>query len=77
MSSLRDEAVYDYSLSEIVDKYQEWVLDDRYMILNRIDLRTFKSDVFALKCSKRGNDVYRFRIYRKFKGLVSKAEKLE
>jgi hypothetical protein len=73
---LRDEAVYDYSLSEIVDKYQQWVIDDRYMILNRIDLRTFKSDVFAVKCSKRGNDVYRSRVYGRFKGLASKAEKL-
>jgi len=46
------------------------------MILNRIDLRTFKSDVFAVKCSKRGNDVYRYRVYRRFKGLASLAKKI-
>jgi len=73
---LRDEAVYGFSLSEIVEKYREWVLDDRYMILNRIDLRTYKSDVFAVKCSKRGNDVYRSRVYRRFKRVSSLVDKL-
>ena len=73
---LRDEAVYDFSLSEIVDKYREWVLDDKYMILNRIDLRTYKSECFAVKCSKRGNDVYKSRVYRSFKGVSSLVEKL-
>jgi len=29
-----------------------------------------------IKCSKRGNDVYRSRVYKKFKDLVDKAEKL-
>jgi len=32
-----------------------------------------ESDYFALKCSKRGNDVYRHRVYRRFKGLASLA----
>jgi len=72
---LRDEAVYDFSLSEIVDKYTEWILEDQYMILNRIDLRTCKSDVFAVKCSKRGNDKYRSRVYRSFKGVSLLVEK--
>ena len=44
------------------------------MILNRMNLRTFKSDVFAVKCSKRGNDVHRYRVYRRFKGLAPLAE---
>ena len=34
-----------------------------------------ESDYFALKCSKRGNDVYRHRVYRRFKGLASLADK--
>ena len=34
-----------------------------------------ESDYFAVKCSKRGNDVYRNRVYRRFKGLASLAEK--
>jgi len=34
-----------------------------------------ESDYFALKCSKRGNDVYRHRVYSRFKGLASLAKK--
>lgn len=33
-----------------------------------------ESDYFALKCSKRRNDVYRQRVYRRFKGLASLAD---
>ena len=36
----------------------------------------WKNDVFAVKCAKRGNDVYRSRVYHRFKGLCSKAENL-
>jgi hypothetical protein len=72
---LREYEEFGYSVSEVVDRYSEWVSEDKYMILNRMDLRTFKSDVFAVKCSKRGNDVYRYRVYRRFKGLASLAEK--
>ena len=67
--------IYPYSVSEIEDKYLEWVSEDKYMIINRVrtkkvqvrDSRKNKiisvdflveSDYFALKCSKRGNDVY-------------------
>ena len=32
-------------------------------------------ETFVVKCSKRGNDVYRHRVYRRFKGLASLAEK--
>jgi len=32
------------------------------------------SETFAIKCSKRGNDVYRNRVYRRFKGLSSMAK---
>ena len=90
---LRDESVYDYSLSEIVDKYCEWVADDRYLILRRVEYKTFqvrdsrnnkfvpyqlpiKEDTFAIKCSKRGNDVYRKRVYGRFAGLGDMVEKL-
>ena len=40
-----------------------------------MDLRTYESEVFAVKCSKRGNDVYRHRVYSRFKDLASLAEK--
>jgi hypothetical protein len=68
---------YGLTVSQIVDRYWKWVSEVKYMILNRVNLRTFKSDVFAIKCSKRGNDVYRSRVYRRFKELASLAEKIE
>jgi hypothetical protein len=34
-----------------------------------------ESEYFALKCSKRGNDVYRSRVYRRFKDLAEQVEK--
>ena len=90
---LSDETVYNFSLLEIVNKYREWVLDDRYMIINRQELKAFhirdneknapvsvslpiNRKIFAVKCSKRGNDVYRFRVYRRFKDLVSLSDNL-
>ncbi len=66
---------YGLTIPQIVDRYWKWVSEVKYMILNRMNLRTFKSDVFAIKCSKRGNDVYRYRVYRRFKELASLAEK--
>jgi hypothetical protein len=89
---LREYEEFGLSVSEIVDKYSEWVSEDRYMILNRVKMKTVRvrdsrkneyftadfpveSEYFALKCSKRGNDVYRQRVYRRFKGLASLTEK--
>jgi hypothetical protein len=68
-SVLREFEEYGLSVPEIVEKYSEWVSEDTYMILNRINLRTYNTDVFAIKCSKRGNDVYRYRVYRRFREL--------
>jgi hypothetical protein len=73
---LRDYIQFNYSVSEIVDRYVEWVSEDKYMILSRWNRKKWKNDVFAVKCAKRGNDVYRSRVYHRFKGLCSKAEKL-
>jgi len=70
---LRDYVQFDYSVPEIVEHYVEWVNDVRYMILSRWNQKEWKNDVFAVKCAKRGNDVYRYRVYRRFKGLTSKA----
>ena len=41
-----------------------------------MDLNTFESEVFAVKCAKRGNDVYRKRIFRRFKELLELVEKV-
>ena len=83
---------YGLSVPKIVEKYCQWVSEDKHMILNRVKMKEYrirdsinnimihyklpvKSDYFALKCSKRGNDVYRHRVYRRFKGLASLADK--
>ncbi|MCW3994482.1 MAG: hypothetical protein NWE85_07985, partial [Candidatus Bathyarchaeota archaeon] len=50
--------------------------DDKYMILSRYNEKEWKNEFFAVKCAKRGNDVYRFRVYRRFKGLCSMADDL-
>jgi hypothetical protein len=67
---------YGLSVPEVVERYTEWESEDKYMILVRMNLKTLKSDVFAIKCSKRGNDVYRHRVYRRFMDFVSIAEKV-
>ncbi len=73
---LRDYLQFNYSVAEIVERYEEWVNDIRYMILTRWDARAYKNEVFAVKCAKRGNDVYCWRVSRRFKGLSSRADDL-
>jgi hypothetical protein len=85
---------YGLTVSQIVDRYWKWVSEVKYMILNRVKMKTYRvrdnrknkihtvqfpveSDYFALKCSKRGNDVYRNRVYKRFKELASIADKIE
>ena len=87
-SVLRHHQELGLSVSEIVDRYSEWVSEDNYMILNRVKMKTFatrdnrtnklfrfslpiKSEIFAIKCSKRGNNVYRHRVYKRFNELSS------
>jgi hypothetical protein len=55
---LRDYIQFNYTVPDIVDRYTEWVKDDKYMILSRWNREKWKNDVFAVKCAKRGNDVY-------------------
>jgi len=78
MSSLRafrrDYQRLQYEIPEIVSHYLEWVSDDRYMIMTR--LRGLENETYAVKCAKRGNDVYRSRVRQRFEGLTSMAEDL-
>lgn len=46
------------------------------MILSKWNKAKCKNDVFAFKSAKRGNDVYRNRVERRFGGLSHKAENL-
>jgi hypothetical protein len=81
---LKDYGQFSYSVDEIIERYVEWINDVKYMILSRRkNLRedslkeyTFENEVFAVKCAKRGNDVYRTRVYARFNSLCSVAENL-
>jgi len=55
---------------ELCDVYSEWVSQDEYLVLAKPGSRKF----VAVKCSKRGNDVYKFRIENRFKELDALAE---
>jgi hypothetical protein len=44
------------------------------MIRNRLNLMTFESKMFAIKCAKRGNDVYLHKVYRLFNDSALLAE---
>ena len=46
------------------------------MILTRWNKEKWINEVFAVKCSKRGNDVYKTRVLRRFSGLSALSEKL-
>jgi hypothetical protein len=73
---LRDYLKLNYTVPEIEERYTEWVSEVKYMILTCWNKIKWKNDVFAVKCAKRGNDVYRSRVYRRFKGICSMAEDL-
>ena len=65
-----------YSIDEIVEKFKEWASEDTYMILSKWNKEKWKNDVFAVKCAKRGNDVYQSRVKSRFRGLANKTESL-
>jgi hypothetical protein len=73
---LKEYLKQNFSVDEIVEKYREWISVSSYMILSKWNKAKWKNDVFAVKCSKRGNDVYRCRVKSKFRGLSHRAEPL-
>jgi hypothetical protein len=73
---LKDYIKYNFPLEQITEKYTDWVSEDTYMILSKWNKEKSKNDVYAVKCSKRGNDVYHSRVKSRFVGLSHKAEKL-
>jgi hypothetical protein len=44
------------------------------MIFTKWNRKKWKNDVYAVKCSKRGNDVYRSRVESRFRGLRRHSE---
>jgi hypothetical protein len=59
-----------------VEQFKEWASEDTYMILSKWNKEEWKNDVFAVKCAKRGNDVYVSRVESRFRGLVRYSEKI-
>jgi len=55
---------------QLCDVYSQWVHQDEYLVLAKPESRKF----VAVKCSKRGNDVYKFRIENRFRELDELAE---
>jgi hypothetical protein len=62
-----------YAKEEIVSAYETWLLEDKYMILGheREDWVSNPGvyEYVAVKCAKRGNDVYLSRVENRLRGL--------
>lgn len=74
LKSLAKSGVYDQD--NIVFNYERWVSEDRYMVLAH-QREEWVSDggsfeYVAVKCSKRGNDVYQARVAGRLDGLGSR-----
>jgi hypothetical protein len=57
------------SLDQIVEQYEEWASEDLYMLLAKWNPEKWTNDVYAVKCAKRGNDVYISRVEKRFRGI--------
>jgi hypothetical protein len=64
LRKLAERSFYDYE--DIIEKYEAWVNDHRYMVMAH-EREAWKTDAgqyeyVAVKCAKRGNDVYVSRV---------------
>ena len=59
--------------NDLIELYKNWRDQNEYLILC-YHKRDFMLEYRAIKCSKRGNDVYNWRINQKFKELESLAD---
>jgi hypothetical protein len=71
LRKLAERGVYDFE--DIIEKYEGWVLDHRYMVMAH-EREAWKEDAgqfeyVAVKCAKRGNDVYVSRVDFRLYGL--------
>ena len=58
------------NFGEIIDIYEFWRDQDEYIVLGIIDLEPFKPTRWlALKCAKRGNDKYVWKVSKKLSSL--------
>lgn len=65
-------------LEGLVDYFLTWVNYDEYMVLQKqsFDGKNFDKDTIAVKCSKRGNDVYKYRVRKRFSFLSTLENKI-
>lgn len=64
------------SVPEIVQEYEEWVRDDKYLVMYKYNRRTGQHKFFAVQCSKRGNSTYKKRVISRFNALTDKIKDL-
>jgi hypothetical protein len=71
LRELAEKGIFDKD--DIVDKYEFWVLDSRYMVLAHEREKWLSEggafEYVAVKCAKRGNDVYVSRVDSRLYGL--------
>jgi hypothetical protein len=71
LRKLAEKGIYDFE--DIIEKYVAWVLDHRYMVMAHLR-EAWKTEAgqykyVAVKCAKRGNDVYVSRVDSRLYGL--------
>lgn len=69
-----------YDPEDICSRYKRWVSQDRYMVMAH-ERESWLSDpeqfeYVAVKCSKRGNDVYTRRVQSRFEGISHRSPDL-
>jgi len=79
LRKLAEIGVYDFE--DIIEKYEAWVLDHRYMVMAH-EREPWKEDsgkveYIAVKCAKRGNDVYISRVDNRLYGLGFHVPKMD
>jgi hypothetical protein len=59
---------HDWRIDDVIEKYEQWLFEDKYMILSRLKPQWEGGgmECIALKCAKRGNDVYVDRVHQRF-----------
>ena len=71
LRQLAESGIFDKD--DIISQYEKWVIQEKYMIMchEREEWLENAGDYehVAVKCAKRGNDVYRSRVEERLKGL--------
>ena len=71
LRELAEKKIFDFE--KIIEKYEAWVLDHRYMVMAHLREAWIQDagqyEYVAVKCAKRGNDVYVSRVDNRLYGL--------